>query len=153
MVVKREVPVLRRLGMGRSSVLCCWRFGVVRDLNLEALDFRLELFKLNHLALEKARGQRRLGGNARRREQIGVREFSLAALKVVHLEQPLVEQRFEAIVGFAQTHAEFTGQLALVHARICFKQAQHLKMNAFCFDNLYDHRGQGRYVSRSGSGV
>ena len=72
-------------------------------------------------------------------QQISVRQLALATLKVMHLQHPLGQQRFEAVVGFAQTHAQFFCQLTLVHGRVGFKQAQDPEVNVFGFVNFKNH--------------
>ena len=69
-----------------------------------------------------------LGGDPRGRQQVGVGELVLAVAEVLHLDQPLVQQGADAVVGLAQAHAQGLGQLALAEAGIGFQQAQDLEV-------------------------
>jgi hypothetical protein len=66
-----------------------------------------------------------------RREQVGVSQLVLALAEALHLDKTLIQQGFEAIVGFTQTHAQRIGQIALAEVRVDRQKAQDLEVVFF----------------------
>lgn len=91
-------------------------------------DLVLQRLVFPDLDLQEAGGQFGLGRDAGRGQQIRVRQLVLAVAEVLHLDQALVQQGANAVVGFAQAYAQGLRQVALAKPRIGFQQAQHLEM-------------------------
>lgn len=61
--------------------------------------------------------------NARRREQVAIREFVMAANEVLHLHVAFVHQGFEAVVEPPYADAQLLSELALGEVGVGLQQA------------------------------
>ena len=67
---------------------------------------------------------------SRRGEQVSVCGFVIVVFEVSGFYPAFVDQGFEAVVGFAQSDAEFSGELALGYARV-FRRASLIRLVVF----------------------
>src|SRR5699024_6348074 len=90
----------------------------------QVFNFCREALIFGLFARQKAAGRPAFRGNTSWCELVQIAAFIFVVLEVGGLNVAFVEQRLEAVVGFAQADAELPGQLALRCARVCFQAAQ-----------------------------
>ena len=70
-----------------------------------------------------------------------------AVAKPLGLDQALVDQRAQAVIGAAQAHAEGAGQIALGQLRVVREQAQGLEAGVFGHATALPVQSCGGHVS------
>jgi len=76
--------------------------------------------------LEEADGEAGFCLDAAGGEQVAVGELVVVAAEVIHLDQPLLHQRLEAVVGFAQADAHRLGHFPLLYGGVGFDELEQL---------------------------
>lgn len=102
---------------------------VLANFALQLFDLALERFVFGHLALEKLHGDGCFAVDAPRGEQVCVAQLVAAVAKVARLDQTLVDQGIQAVVGLAEARAQCASKIALAQVRIRFEQPEQAKMS------------------------
>ena len=93
--------------------ICRWLRVVIGQFVAHGFDFRLHGDVFLFLAREVVAGELQLGAETFRGEQVGVFEFVFCAQEVAGLDVAFFQQRFDQVVGLAQTDAQDFGKPAL----------------------------------------
>jgi len=102
-----------------------------------SLDLRTRCTVFVLLLSQEASRQIQLGGDAAWGEQVGVGQLVVAAAEVVGLDQTLVEQGLEQVMGLAEAHAQGARQLALADFGLFFDQAENAVVGGFAGGHGY----------------
>lgn len=86
----------------------------------QRFDLQREAFVFRQLARQKTNREAGFFSDAHGGEQVSISQLVLAFLETLHPDVTLAQQGLEAIVDFAQTHAQRIGQLALAKVRVGF---------------------------------
>ena len=131
---KRRISLTNQSGLdgAQRQAVCVCACGLsnrgLTNLRLQDFDFKRQAVKLCQFARQKANCQARFFGDACWGQQVGVGQFVGAFVKALHFDEALTKQRFEAIVGFAQTDAQSACKVALAQVRVGLQEAQDLEV-------------------------
>lgn len=107
---------------------------------LQSNDLGVKSLVLRHLPLQEITRHRRLLLDARRRQQVRITEVVLRLREVSELHQPLLDQRFHAVVQLAVAHAQDFRELALRQVRLVLEQFEDAEVQVFdVFDVFAGH--------------
>jgi hypothetical protein len=79
-------------------------------------------FVFGDFVFEEADGEAGLCFNTTWGEQVAVSELIVVAPEIVHLDQPLLHQCLQTVVGFAQAHAHRLGHFPLLYGGVGFDE-------------------------------
>jgi len=95
-------------------------------------DFFLQLLYLHpkplvfgHFGLQVGGGKPGFVLDATGRQQVGVLQLAVIVLEVTRFHPPFFQQRSQAVVGFAQAHAQLSGHFPLGDAGVLFNKSEY----------------------------
>lgn len=113
----------------------------IADFTLQELNFEVKPFILGQFVPQKLGGQVRFRRNSQGSEEIQVRKFFFAFMKVVNFDKPFTHQCIKAVIGLPETYPEDTGKFTLTHIRILDQKTQNFQViflleSGYKFGNL-----------------
>ena len=102
---------------------------VVFQFNAKLFDFSTQDLVFFHFTAQEAHADPRLDLDALGGKEIQVSTLVGAVPEVVHLDQAFFYQRFKAVVGLAEAHAQVLGEFPLADWGTCFQVAEELQVD------------------------